>query len=173
MTWQVWCLFAPLEDRQRGGHVETFLITTPKTSRTEHKPWKEVLPQDTTHRIQRLCYQRGSPCQDPASNRTTRRPPDHRKETPTKVVWICLPFIRSGQNHLARHSEMGKKTRQTEEDVGRQHQGMVVALGLFFPRVRGLFGECSAIHSPPARFLLLLLFFVFVLLLLLFSLSGD
>ena len=36
----------------------------------------------------------------------------------------CLPFIRSGQNHLARHSERGKKTRQTEEEVGRQHQGM-------------------------------------------------
>ena len=33
-------------------------------------------------------------------------------------------FIRSGQNHLARHSERGKKTRQTEEEVGRQHQGM-------------------------------------------------
>ena len=32
--------------------------------------------------------------------------------------------IRSGQNHLARHSERGKKTRQTEEAVGRQHQGM-------------------------------------------------
>ena len=30
----------------------------------------------------------------------------------------------SGQNHLARHSERGKKTRQTEEEVGRQHQGM-------------------------------------------------
>ncbi|WP_419584082.1 hypothetical protein, partial [Thiolapillus sp.] len=39
-------------------------------------------------------------------------------------VWSCFPFIRSGQNHLARHSERGKKTRQTEEEVGRQHQGM-------------------------------------------------
>ena len=28
------------------------------------------------------------------------------------------------QNHLARHSERGKKTRQTEKEVGRQHQGM-------------------------------------------------
>ena len=28
------------------------------------------------------------------------------------------------QNHLARHSERGKKTRQSEEEVGRQHQGM-------------------------------------------------
>ena len=32
--------------------------------------------------------------------------------------------IRSGQNHLARHSERGKKTMQTKEEVGRQHQGM-------------------------------------------------
>ena len=82
----------------------------------------EVLPQDTTHLIQRPRYQRGSLCQDPAGNRTTRRPPAHRKETQTTVVWSCLPFIRSDQNHLAIHSERGKKTRQTEEEVGRQHQ---------------------------------------------------
>ena len=42
----------------------------------------------------------------------------------TAVVWSCLPFIRSGQNHLARHSERGKKTKQTEEKAGRQNQGM-------------------------------------------------
>ena len=84
----------------------------------------EVLLQDTMHLIQRPCYQRGSPCQDPAGNWTTRRPPDHRKETQTAVVWSCLPFIRSGQNHPARHSERGKKTRPTEEVVGRQHQEM-------------------------------------------------
>ena len=83
----------------------------------------EVLPQDTTHLILRPCYQRGSPCQDPAGNWTTRKPPDDSKETRTAEVWSCLPFIRSGQNHLARHSERGKKTRQTEEEVGR-HQGM-------------------------------------------------
>ena len=40
------------------------------------------------------------------------------------MVRSCLPFIRSGQNHLARYSERGKKTRQTEEEVGRQHQKM-------------------------------------------------
>ena len=44
------------------------------------------------------------------------------KETHTAVVWSCFPFIRSGQNHLARHSERGKKTRRTKEQVGRQHQ---------------------------------------------------
>ena len=42
----------------------------------------------------------------------------------TAVVWSCFPFTRSGHNHLARHSERGKKTRQTKKDVGRQHQGM-------------------------------------------------
>ena len=42
--------------------------------------------------------------------------------TQTSVVWSCLPFIWSGQTHLARHNERGKKTMQTEEEVGRQHQ---------------------------------------------------
>ena len=64
-------------------------------------------------RISRPCYQRGNPCQNPACSRTTRRPPDHRKEKQTAEVWSCLRFIRSGQNHLARHSKTGKKTRQT------------------------------------------------------------
>ena len=72
----------------------------------------------------RPCYQRGSLCQDPAGNWTTRRSPDDRKETQTAVVWSCCPFIRSGQNQFAGHKERGKKTRQTEEEVGRQHQGM-------------------------------------------------
>ena len=72
----------------------------------------------------RTVLPRGSPCQDPAGNRTTWWPQDHLKETQTAVVWTCLPFIRSGQNHLARHSERGKKTRQSEKEVGRQHQGM-------------------------------------------------
>ena len=62
----------------------------------------------------------------PRSSRQSaqRRPPDDRKEKQTAVVWSCFPFIRSGQNHLARHSERGKKTRQTKEKMRRQHQGM-------------------------------------------------
>ena len=75
--------------------------------------------QDTTHLIQIQCYQRGSLCQDPAGNWTIRRSPDDRKETQTAVAWSCFSFIRSGQNHLARHSEKGKKTRQTKEKIGR------------------------------------------------------
>ena len=46
-----------------------------------------------------------------------------RQSLITSVVWSCLPFIRSGQHHLARHSKRGMKTRQTEEEMGRQHQG--------------------------------------------------
>ena len=84
----------------------------------------ELLLKDTTHLIQWPCYQRGSPCQDPAGNWATWKSPDDHKEVQTAVVWSCLPFITSGQNHLARHSKRGKKTRQTEVEVGRQHQGM-------------------------------------------------
>ena len=89
-----------------------------------HQYWTVHSQTKRMNLIQKPCYQRGSPCQDPAGNRTTRRPPDDRKETHTAVVWTRLPFIRSGQYHLARHNEKGKKTRQTEEEVGRQHQGM-------------------------------------------------
>ena len=78
--------------------------------------------QDTPTHAYTLDATRKS-CQDPAGNRTTRRP-DHRKETQTAVVWSCLPFIRSDQIYLARHSERGKKIRQTEEEIERQHQGM-------------------------------------------------
>ena len=88
--------------------------------------------------LQRPCYQRGSPCQDAAGNRTTQRPPDRRKETQTAVVWSCHPIIRSGQNHLARHSKGGKKTRQTKEEVGRQHQGMERPGVRQVPEVQGL-----------------------------------
>ena len=58
-----------------------------------------------------------------AGNQTTWRL-DHHKEMRTAAVWSCLLFITSSQNHLARHSGRAKKTRQTEEEVGRQQQGM-------------------------------------------------
>ena len=47
-------------------------------------------------------------------------------EMQTAVVWSCFLFIRSGQNHLARHSGRGKNTRLTEEEVGRQHREWIV-----------------------------------------------
>ena len=48
---------------------------------------------------------------------------DHRKETQSEVVWKCLPFIKFGQNHLARHSERGEKTRQTEKKAWKTTSG--------------------------------------------------
>ena len=103
-------------------HQSGYQTQCPMEKNTSHE--NEVLPQDTTHLIERPCYQLGSPCQDPAGNPTTRRPNDHHKEMQTAVVWSYLLFSRSGQNHLARYSKRGKKTRQTEDEVGRQHQGM-------------------------------------------------
>ena len=102
--------------------VVVYVVVGAPKQNTSHG--NEVLPHNTMNLIQWPCYQRGSPCPDPTGNRTTLRPPDHHKETQTAVVWTCLPFIRSGQNHFARHSERGKKTRQTEKEVGRQHQEM-------------------------------------------------
>ena len=37
---------------------------------------------------------------------------------------VMFPVHQVWLNHLARHCERGKETRQTEKEVGRQHQGM-------------------------------------------------
>ena len=42
----------------------------------------------------------------------------------TVVVWSYFLLSRSGQNHLSRNSKRGKKTRQTKEEIRRQHQEM-------------------------------------------------
>ena len=96
--------------------------------------------KDPTHLIQSPCYSRESLCRDPVSNRTTRRP-DGRKEKHTAVVWSCLPFIRSSQNHLAKYSEGGKKTRQTEEEVGKTTSGNGQAWSSPSPRGQWRTGE--------------------------------
>ena len=83
----------------------------------------KVRSQDYTHLTQRPLYRRESLCQDPAGDRTTRRPSDHCRETQNEAIGTCLPFIRPDLNHLARHNERGKKTRETEKEV-RIHQGM-------------------------------------------------
>ena len=76
------------------------------------------------------------------------------KRRKTAVVRTCLPFIRSGRNHLARHSEKGKKTRQTEEEVGRQHQGMDRSGVRHVPEGSGEQGKmeetgCEIIYGAP------------------------
>ena len=51
------------------------------------------------------------------------------KETQTEEIWTCLPFISSGPNHLARHSERRKKTRQGKrwDDNIREWTGLEFA----------------------------------------------
>ena len=61
---------------------------------------------------------------------------------------------RSGQNHLARHSQRGKKIRQTEEEVGRQHQGVDRPGVLQIPEGSGEQGKmektgCEIIYGCP------------------------
>ena len=112
-------------------------LTEPIPLQVEHVAIEFIMEPfhpSATHLMQRPCYQWRSPYQDPAGNQTTQRPPDHRKETQTAVIWSYLLFIRPGQSHLVRHSDRGKETRQTEEEVGRQHQGMA---GLEFAKSQG------------------------------------
>ena len=52
-----------------------------------HETGPEVMSSDFAHNS----YQRGSPCKDPAGNRTTRRPPDHRKETANFSGMVMFP----------------------------------------------------------------------------------
>ena len=58
------------------------------------------IAQDTTHLIQRPCYQPGSPCQDPACNRTTRRSSDAKRR---RLQWY---------KHVSRSSGLAKTILQ-------------------------------------------------------------
>ena len=118
----------------------------------------EVLLQDTTHLIQRPCYQWEGPCQDPAGNWTTWRSPDDRKEAQTAVVWSCLPFIRSGQNHLAGHSERGRRQgrqRKRWEDNIREWTGLEFGKSQMAvenrEKWRKLVVKSSAVPQRPSR----------------------
>ena len=48
---------------------------------------------------------------------------DRREEIQTAVVWTCLPFIRSGQNHLARRSERGEEGKADRRRGGKTTSG--------------------------------------------------
>ena len=96
--------------------------------------------KDTTHLIQSPCYPRESLCRDPAGNRTTRRP-DGRKERQTAVVWSCLPFIRSSQNHLARYSEGGEEDKADRGRGGKTTSGNGQAWSSASPRGQWRTGE--------------------------------
>ena len=135
---------------------ETWTITAElqrKMQATELRCYRKILHISYNDRVTK-----GSPCQDPAGNRTTRSSSDHRKETQTAVVWTCLPFIRSGQNYLARHSDRGRRqSRQKKrwEDNIREWTGLEFAK---FQRAvenrekwRKLVVKTSVVPQPPLR----------------------
>ena len=76
----------------------------------------------------------------------------------TAVVWSCLPLIRSGQNHLARHSERGKKTggqRKRWEDNIREWTGLEFAKSQKavenMEKWRKLVAKSSVVPQRPSR----------------------
>ena len=50
------------------------------------------------------------------------------------MVRTCLLFVRSGPTLLARHNKRRKKTRQTEEEVGRWEDNIREWTGLEFAK---------------------------------------
>ena len=84
---------------------ESWTLTV-EFQRRIHCHGDEVLSQDTTHLVQRPCYQRGSPCQDPTGTRTTRAPFDHRK-----LQWY---------GHVSRSSGLAKTVLQGTVKGGRR-----------------------------------------------------
>ena len=87
----------------------------------------EVLLQNTMHLLQTPCYQRGSLCQDPVGNRTTWRPPDHRKRC--KLQWYGYVFRSSGlaktilQGTVKGERRQGRQKKRWEDSI-REWTGM-------------------------------------------------
>ena len=80
----------------------------------------ELLPQDNTHLIQRLCY-------NEEVRAKTQQAIGPHKDLLTIVKRLKLRWY----GHVSHSSGLAKsflqgtvKTRQTEKEVGRQHQGM-------------------------------------------------
>ena len=75
-----------------------------------------------------------------------------------KLQWYghVSPFIRSGENHLAKHGEKGKKTRQTEVEVGsiRDWTGLEFGRCQRAVKNRGKMEEtgCEMICGAPTTF---------------------
>ena len=122
--WQGWNQFSQLQDTTAFPchiHLPVCLWSMDPHSRAPKKNTShgnEVLPPDTTHLIQRPCYQRGSSCQDSAGNWTTRRPPDDRKETQTAVVWSCFWPKPSCKAHLKGEEDKAERERGGKTTLG-------------------------------------------------------
>ena len=96
-----------------------------RTQATEMKCYRKIL-----HVIQMPCYQRGSPCQDPAGNWTTCRPSNHRKEM--QMQWYGHVSCSSGlaktilQGTVKGGRRQGRQRKRWEDNV-REWTGLEFA----------------------------------------------
>ena len=95
--------------------LEKVLLLEYKKTNTSHG--NEVLPQDTMHLIQRPCYQQGRPCQDPAGNRTTRRPPDNCRDA------NCSGMVMSPDHHVWPKPSYNKYKTQWKGEEDKADRG--------------------------------------------------
>ena len=118
----------------------------------------EVLPEDSTHLVQRPCYQRGSPFQNPAGNRTTRRPADHRKET--QLQWYRHVSRSAGlaktilQGAVKGERRQGKQRKRWEDNI-RERTGLEFAKSQRAAenrkKWRKLVAKLSVVPQRPSR----------------------
>ena len=118
----------------------------------------EVLPQNTTHLIQRPCYQRGSSCKDPAGNRTTRRPLTIVKRR--KLQWYSHVSRSSGQTKTILQGTIkggrrqGRQRRKWKDNI-REWTGLEFGKSQRAvedrERWRTLVAESSIVLQHPSR----------------------
>ena len=95
-----------------------------QSCKEEYEPWKwSAAARYHASQTKTMFPTRGSRCQDSAGNRTTWRHSNHRKETQTAVVWSCLPFIRSGQNHPCKAQWKGEEDKADRGRGGKTTSG--------------------------------------------------
>ena len=118
----------------------------------------EVLPYDTTHLIQRPCYQRGSPCRDLAGDRTTRRLLTIVKRH--KLRWYGHVSRSSGlaktilQGTVKGRRRQGRQKRRWEDNI-RGWTGLEFAKSQRTvenrERWRKLVAKSPVVHQRPSR----------------------
>ena len=129
-----------------------------QSSREEYKPWKwgATARFYTSHRKTMLPTRKSVPRS--RGNHTTLRPPDHRKETQTGVVWSCLRS--SGlaktilQGTVKRGRRQGRQRKRWEDNI-REWRGLEFAKSQTTvenrEKWRKLVAKSSVVPQQPLR----------------------
>ena len=104
--------------------THNFMDPHSRASKKNASHGNEALPQDTTHLIQRPCYQRGGPCQDPAGNWPSWRDPNRSgmDMSPVYQVWpkpSCKAQWKGGRRQ-------GRQKKRWEDNI-REWTGLEFA----------------------------------------------